>query len=103
MNQTKTALCIWKRLTGGAGDAAAHPAIDEPAERRHWSGITHAIADEQAGAGLFGGTEKGGKIGGRMLTVTIEQGGPTEAALVGRDKAGVNGGAFAAIAGVFDD
>jgi hypothetical protein len=95
VHEAKAVLGIREFAAGEAGELAAHPAVDLATEPRHARGMGHAIAHDEAGAGLFGALEEGREILGRMLAVTVHGHRPGEPLLTRRRPAMNQSGAFA--------
>ncbi len=95
VHEAKAVLRIGELKTSELRKPPTHPAVDVATEPGHAGGMGHAIAHDEAGAGLFGALEESGEIVGRMLAVTIHGHCPGEPLLTRRGPAVNEGGAFA--------
>ena len=97
IDQPKTALGVRERLPGAFGKAAAHPAINLPAQPRDGLGVVHAIADDQLDVGLLGTAEKRRQVLRSVLPITVHCQAPLESALERSGQAGLERRALAEV------
>jgi len=103
IHQAKAALGVGQIFSNPARNPPAHPTVGLPPQPGNGHGVMHAVADHQCRPGPFRHSEKGGDIGGSVLSVPVHQQGPVESFPRGRRQTCFHGRALSKISGMTND